>query len=67
MPGAGGELERFAVAVLGVNDATAVISALPAKAAPMLAVEILLAEPGALAGDVLESCFYMLRERLRIE
>ena len=31
-----------------MNDATAVISALPAKAARMLAVEILLADPEAL-------------------
>ena len=41
------------------------ISALPAKAARMLAVEILLAEPEALDDDVLESCLYLLRERLR--
>jgi hypothetical protein len=47
------------------NDAAAAISALPAKAARMLAVEILLAEPEALADDVLESCLYLLRERLR--
>jgi hypothetical protein len=31
----------------------------------MLAVEILLADPEALADDVLESCLYLLRERLR--
>jgi len=48
-----------------VNDATAVVSTLPAKSARMLAVEILLADPGALADDVLESCLYLLRERLR--
>jgi hypothetical protein len=48
-----------------MNDAAAVISALPAKAARMLAVEILLAEPESLADDVLESCLYLLRERLR--
>ena len=41
------------------------ISALPVKAARMLAVEILLAEPEALHDDVLESCLYLLRERLR--
>ena len=41
------------------------ISALPAKAARMLAVEILLADPEALNDDVLESCLYLLRERLR--
>jgi hypothetical protein len=46
-------------------DATAVISALPAKAAKMVAVEILLADPEFLGDDVLESCLYILRERLR--
>jgi hypothetical protein len=50
-----------------VNGATAVISALPAQAARMLAVEILLAEPETLGDDVLESCLYLLRERLRAE
>jgi hypothetical protein len=50
-----------------VNDAAAVISALPAKAARMLAVEILLAEPETLADDILETCLYLLRERLRGE
>ena len=43
------------------------ISALPAKAARMLAVEILLAEPETLADDILETCLYLLRERLRGE
>jgi hypothetical protein len=46
-------------------NAAAEISALPAKAARMLAVEILLADPEALGDDVLESCLYILRERLR--
>ena len=46
-------------------NTAAEISALPAKAARMLAVEILLAEPDALDDDVLESCLYLLRERLR--
>lgn len=50
-----------------MNDAAAVISALPAKAARMLAVEILLAEPETLADDILETCLYLLRERLRGE
>lgn len=50
-----------------MNDATAVISTLPARAARLLAVEILLAEPESLADDVLESCLYLLRERLRAE
>jgi hypothetical protein len=30
----------------------------------MLAVQILLADPEALGDDVLESCLYLLRERL---
>ena len=38
---------------------------LPAPAARMLAVETLLADPEALGDDVLESCLYLLRERLR--
>jgi hypothetical protein len=50
-----------------MDDATAVISALPARAARMLAVEILLTEPESLGDDVLESCLYLLRERLRGE
>jgi hypothetical protein len=31
----------------------------------LLAVEVLLAEPEALQDDVLESCLYILRDRLR--
>ena len=50
-----------------MNDATAVILALPVKAARMLAVEILLADPESLADDVLESCLYILRARLQEE
>ena len=46
-------------------NATAEISTLPARAARMLAVEILLADPEALQDDVLESSLYILRERLR--
>lgn len=42
----------------------AATEALPPKAAKMLAVEILLADPGSLGDDVLESCLYILRERL---
>lgn len=38
---------------------------LSAAAARMLAVETLLAHPEELADDVLESCLYLLRERLR--
>ena len=46
-------------------NATQAPSALPAKAARLLAVEVLLAEPEALGDDVLESCLYILREKLR--
>ncbi len=38
-----------------------VIAALPR----LLAVEVLLAEPEALQDDVLESCLYILRDRLK--
>ena len=48
-----------------VNTAQAAIAVLPAKAARMAAVEILLADPEALDDDVLESCLYILREKLR--
>ena len=34
-------------------------------AARLLAVEVLLADPEALHDDVLESCLYILRDRLR--
>jgi hypothetical protein len=44
---------------------TATISSLPRPVARMMAVEILLADPVALADDVLESCLYILREKLR--
>ncbi len=46
-------------------NAPALIEALPKSAARMLAVEILLAEPESLGDDVLESCLYILREKLR--
>jgi hypothetical protein len=48
-----------------VSTAEATIRHLPANAARMAAVEILLADPDALADDLLESCLYILRERLR--
>lgn len=48
-----------------MSAAAADIATLPANAARMLAVEILLADPEALQDDVLESCLYLLRERLR--
>ena len=34
------------------------------RTARLLAVEVLLADPEALADDVLESCLYILRDRL---
>ncbi len=46
-------------------NATEAIATLPRDAARMLAVEILLAEPKGLGDDVLESCLYILREKLR--
>ncbi len=48
-----------------MSDATQVT--LPAKAAQMLAVEILLADLESLGDDVLESCLYVLREKLRAD
>lgn len=44
---------------------TAMLDVLPRPVARMLAVEILLAEPEALGDDVLESCLYIFREKLR--
>jgi hypothetical protein len=38
---------------------------LHSTAARLLAVEVLLAEPEALADDILESCLYILRDRLQ--
>ena len=48
-----------------MSDVTAVIGTLPPKAAKLVAIEVLLAEPESLGDDVLESCLYILRERLR--
>jgi hypothetical protein len=48
-----------------MSEVAAEIATLPASAARMLAIEILLADPEALRDDVLESCLYVLRERLR--
>jgi hypothetical protein len=48
-----------------MHAVTADIASLPSPAARMIAVEILLADPEALGDDVLESCLYILRERLR--
>lgn len=41
------------------------LAGLPVSAARMAAVEILLADPEALTDDVLESCLYVFREKLR--
>jgi hypothetical protein len=38
---------------------------LPPETAKLVAVEILLAAPESLGDDVLESCLYLLRDRLR--
>jgi hypothetical protein len=38
---------------------------LPANAARLLAVEVLLADPEALGDDVHEECLYLLRDRLQ--
>jgi hypothetical protein len=38
---------------------------LHSTAARLLAVEVLLAEPEALGDDILESCLYILRDRLQ--
>lgn len=48
-----------------MNDAQAIIATLPAHAARLLAVEILLADPEALANDALEGDLYLLRDQLR--
>lgn len=43
----------------------AAVRALPPQAARMVAVEVLLADPEALEDDLLESCLYVFREKLR--
>jgi hypothetical protein len=48
-----------------MTDAATVISTLPPKAAKLVAIEILLADPESLDDDVLESSLYILREKLR--
>jgi hypothetical protein len=47
-----------------VNDTQGAIP-LPANAARLLAVEVLLADPEALANDALEGDLYILRDQLR--
>ncbi|HUB38121.1 MAG TPA: hypothetical protein VMA72_04655 [Streptosporangiaceae bacterium] len=48
-----------------MDGAVTPFARLPAAMARMLAVETLLADPETLGDDVLESCLYLLRERLR--
>lgn len=45
--------------------AEATLSHLPARAAKLAAIEILLADPESLQDDGLEACLYILRARLR--
>jgi hypothetical protein len=49
----------------GARTVAADLEDLPAAAARMAAVEVLLADPEALRDDVLEACLYLLREKLR--
>jgi hypothetical protein len=49
----------------GMDAAVTPFTRLSADAARVLAVETLLADPDALDDDVLETCLYLLRERLR--
>jgi len=48
-----------------MSTVEAMIQHLPPQAARLAAVEILLANPEALGDDVLESCLYVYREKLR--
>ena len=48
-----------------MDGAVTPFTRLPLPAARLLAVETLLADPKSLGDDVLESCLYLLRERLR--
>jgi len=50
-----------------MRDMATVISTLSPKAAKLLAVEILLADPESLDDDVLESSLYILRDKLNTE
>jgi hypothetical protein len=44
---------------------TVELATLPPHAARLLAIEVLLADPEALDDDVLESCLYILRDKLQ--
>jgi hypothetical protein len=60
-----GEDELGASAMSEPVTVEAAISHLPARAARMVAIEVLLADPAALGDDTLESGLYILREKLR--
>ena len=47
------------------SEAKTAIGLLSPEARRLLAVEILLADPETLHDDVLETCLYMLRDRLK--
>jgi hypothetical protein len=47
-----------------MNDTQGVVT-LPAHAARLLAIEILLADPESLGNDALEGDLYLLRDKLR--
>jgi hypothetical protein len=48
-----------------MNDTVQGVPTLPARAAMLLAVEVLLADPEALGNDALEGDLYILRDQLR--
>jgi hypothetical protein len=48
-----------------VNETAEGTLSLPARAAMLLAVEVLLADPEALGNDALEGDLYILRDKLR--
>ena len=50
---------------LTMGDCTPGLVALHSRAARLLAVEVLLADPETLGDDVLESALYLLRDRLQ--
>ena len=48
-----------------MNDTAQGVLVLPARAAMLLAVEVLLADPEALGNDALEGDLYILRDQLQ--
>ena len=48
-----------------MSTVEATIQQLPPRAARLVAVEILRADPDSLDDDLLESCLYVYREKLR--